>query len=91
MRFPWAKPEVLEQRQAVTPSGDYSKDLVALLLSNAGGASLRGVPAAIEIAAGMWGRAFATARVSPTNARTEGLNAATLAAIGRRLLIRGSG
>ena len=88
MRFPWAKPEALEQR-AATPSGDYTKDLVALLLSNAGGASLRGVPAAIEIAAGMWGRAFATARVSPTNNRTAGLNAATLAAIGRRLLIRG--
>ena len=89
MRFPWAKPEVLEQRQAVTPSGDYTKDLVALLLSNAGGASLRGVPAAIEICAGFWGRAFATARVTPTNARTAGLNAVTLAAIGRRLLMRG--
>ena len=60
-----------------------------MLISNAGGTSLRGVPAAIEICAGFWGRAFATARVTPTNARTAGLNAGTLAAIGRRLLMRG--
>ena len=86
MRFPWNK---LERREAVTPSGDYSADLVALLLSNASGASLRGVPAALEIAAGLWGRAMATARVSPANARTAGLDAATLASIGRRLLMRG--
>ena len=88
MRFPWNKPD-LEQREAVTPSGDYSRDLVALLLSNASGTSLRGVPAALEIAAGMWSRAWATARVTPANPRTAGLDSATLAAIGRRLLLRG--
>ena len=86
MKLPWTK---TERREAVTPSGDYSRDLVALLLSNAGGTSLRGVPAALEIAAGMWGRAFATARVSPINNRTAGLDPKTLAAIGRRLLLRG--
>ena len=89
MRLPWNKPEVLERREAVTPSGDYSRDLVALLLSNAAGTSLRGGPAVLEIAAGMWSRAFATARVSPDNSRTAGLDSATLAAIGRRLLMRG--
>ena len=88
MKFPWTKPD-LEIREAVTPSGDYSRDLVALLLSQAGGTTLRGVPAALEIAAGMWGRAFATSRINPTNSRTAGLNAVTLAAIGRRLLLRG--
>ena len=89
LRFPWTKPEVLEQRAAVTPSGDYSRDLVALLLSNAGGTALKGAPAALEVAAGMWSRAFATARVSPDSRRTAGLDSATLAAIGRRLLLRG--
>ena len=89
LRFPWTKPPGLEIREAVTPSGDYSRDLVALLLSNAGGTSLRGAPAALEIAAGMWSRAFATARVTPVNSRTAGLDSATLAAIGRRLLTRG--
>ena len=46
MKFPWTKPD-LEIREAVTPSGDYSRDLVALLLSQAGGTTLRGVPAAL--------------------------------------------
>ena len=30
MKLPWTKPEVLETREAVTPSGDYTKDLVTI-------------------------------------------------------------
>ena len=37
----------------------------------------------------MWGRAWATARVTPATNRTAGLDSATLASIGRRLLLRG--
>ena len=72
--------------QGISPSGDYTKDAVALAVLNASGQSLRGVPAAVEICAGTWGRGMATAELSVRNSRTAVLTPSTLAYIGRYLL-----
>ena len=72
--------------QGISPSGDYTKDAVALAVLNASGQSLRGVPAAVEIAAGTWARGLAAATVTPQNSRTAVLTPSTLAYIGRYLL-----
>ena len=51
--------------------------------------NLAGAIAALEACAGAYGRAFAAAVVSPTNARTRPLTPALLASIARRLIRRG--
>ena len=72
--------------QGISPSGDYTKDAVALAVLNASGQALRGVPSAIEICSGTWGRGLATAEISPRNAKTAALTPSTLGFIGRYLL-----
>ena len=63
--------------------------IVAALISQAGGSSVQpsaGDLAAVEAAAGLWSRAFASATVKPS---TSALSPGILAAIGRGLAVRG--
>ena len=75
-----------EQRSSIEPSGSYTTDVLNFLSASASGQALRGVPAAIEICAGVWQRGMATAEVSPMNGRTAALTPTLLGHIGRYLL-----
>ena len=61
----------------------------ALLEANTGAAASTTATAAVESAAGLLGRAFAGAKVSPDNAITESLTPSILNLIGRDLVRRG--
>ena len=72
---------------------DASDVIVSQLLAAASGA---GAPhpsalAAVEVAAGLWSRAFASATVNPATTSTRVLTPSTLAAMGRALALRGEG
>ena len=70
-----------------TRAADYTDAVVRSIIAAVGG-SVAGDPAALgalEIAAGLWGRAFASAVVKPQNIRTAGLTAPVLSMIGRQL------
>ena len=68
-------------------------DLTALLIqqlqSNASGESVEAGIAAVEVAAGLWSRAFASARVEPVSPATAALTPGILAAVGRALVLSG--
>lgn len=68
------------------PSGSYTQDVLNFLSASVSGQALRGVPAAIEICAGVWQRGMATAEVSPLNNRTSALTPTFLGYVGRYLL-----
>ena len=69
---------------------DYTDAVVAAILSRAGGDSVStDTLAVVEIAAGLWARAFASAKVTPENPMTAALTPAVLAAMGRALLLNG--
>ena len=79
MRWPWSKNE---HRQA---GGGFTDALVAAIVARAGGASV-GEPAAIgalEIAAGLWARAFASAELSPA---IPAVSPSFLASVARQLV-----
>ena len=83
MRFPWRRSE----RREAQP---FTDAVVAALTAQAGGAG--GTPAqiaALEAAAGLWSRAFASAEVSPQTAQTAGITARVLALVGRDMVRRG--
>ena len=66
--------------------------IVSALISQAGGSSVPpSVEAlgAVEAAAGLWSRAFASATVEPSTTATRALTPSVLAAIGRGLAVRG--
>ena len=66
--------------------------IISALLSQASGSSAppsAGDLAAVEAAAGLWSRAFASATVEPTTATTSALTPGILAAIGRGLAVQG--
>ena len=70
----------------------YTDAIVSALISQAGGSSVPpSVEAlgAVEAAAGLWSRAFASASVEPQTAATMPLTPSVLAAIGRGLAVRG--
>ena len=75
-----------EQRESATDA------IVSALISQAGGS---GVPpsvealGAVEAAAGLWSRAFASATVEPQTSATMVITPSVLAAIGRGLAVRG--
>ena len=77
-----------EHRNA-EPSGSYTTDVLNFLSASASGQALRGVPAAIEVCAGVWQRGMATAEVSPMNGRTAALTPMLLGHVGRYWLLRG--
>lgn len=61
----------------------------AILQANTGASANTTATAAVEAAAGLLGRAFAGAKVTPDNAVTEGLTPSVLNLIGRDLVRRG--
>lgn len=71
--------------------GDIGADVVNALLNAAGGdvAPTADALGAVEICAGLWSRAFASAQVQPAGAATDALTASLLGSIGRELAIRG--
>ena len=75
-----------------TRAASYTDAVLAGLLANATGGS-QAAPvaalAAVEAAAGLWGRSFASAAVTPATAATAPLTPAVLERIGRGLLLRG--
>ena len=82
MRWPWGK---TEKRQA---GGGFTDALVAAIVARAGGASVGepGAIAALEVAAGLWARAFASAELSPA---IPAVTPSVLASVGRELVRRG--
>ena len=81
--WPFAK---VEHRKSATDA------IVSALISQAGGSSTPpSVEAlgAVEAAAGLWSRAFASATVEPQTPATMALTPSVLAAIGRGLAVRG--
>ena len=72
---------------------DYSTAVSEALLAAAAGGStappIVSALAAVEICAGLWGRAFASATVTPPDRRTAALTPSTLESMGRELAIRG--
>ena len=83
IQWPFAK---FENRESATDA------IVTALISQAGGSSPPpSVEAlgAVEAAAGLWSRAFASATVEPQTIVTNALSPAVLAAIGRNLAVRG--
>ena len=80
----WSKPE--------TRASDSLTDLVvAGLVANATGTTTAPVAtlAAVEACAGLWGRSFASASVTPATAATATLTPDILERIGRALLLKG--
>ena len=70
----------------------YSDSIVQALLQEATGSSTTASVASLgvtEACAGLWGRSFASATITPSNMATESLNPAVLESIGRRLLLHG--
>ena len=81
--WPFAK---VEHRESATDA------IVTALIAQAGGSSAApSVEAlgAVEAAAGLWARAFASASVEPATPATMALTPSVLAAIGRGLAVRG--
>ena len=69
---------------------NYTEFRVNAAIADAAGAAVRGAAfGAVEIAAGMYSRAFSAAEVDPPGARTASLSPALLASIARRLITGG--
>ena len=84
MRWPWGSRT--EKRQQ--SGGGFTDALVAAIVARAGGASV-GEPnaiAALEVAAGLWSRAFASTELSPA---IPAVTPSMLASVGRELVRRG--
>ena len=83
MRWPWDRTEKRQQS-----GGGFTDALVAAIVARAGGASV-GEPnaiAALEVAAGLWSRAFASAELDPA---IPAVTSTFLASVGRELVRRG--
>ena len=75
----------VEKRESATDA------IISALVSQASGSSSppsAGDLAAVEAAAGLWSRAFASATVEPTTATTSALTPGILAAMGRGLAVQ---
>lgn len=80
----WPRREKREQ-----PVGDDPLVQAALLLAQGGAAAAQGATAALEVACGLWQRAFASATVSPATPATAALTPRVLGQMGRALVLRG--
>ena len=79
MRLPW-------KRETRDDGGTYTDTLVDLMVSEANGAVISRAVAVREVAAGLWGRAFASAQVEPNTTLTSALTPSVLARIGRAMI-----
>ena len=71
---------------------NYTEASIQAAIAGASGTSSAATieaTAAAEIAAGIWGRAFAAARVDPVTSATRALTPEVLSTIGRELILRG--
>ena len=84
MRFPWSKAGREERADSYT-----DRVVAAVLESATGGENLSQAVASLEIAAGFWARAFASAKVLPESNRTAPITASLLAWTGRQLVTNG--
>ena len=79
----------IEHRQ----TGGYEQSLLSAFVDSATGAgadvSMAAALSSVEVAAGLWARGLASARVSPENTRTKAITASVRARIGRELARRG--
>ena len=91
MRFPWFREKRQVSPADTTSSTAYTDARIAAILAAAGGDAAADVNAiaAAEIASGLWGRAMASASVSPDTAATRALNPRVLELIGRELVRKG--
>ena len=91
MRWPWSREKRQVSPADTTSSTAYTDARIAAILSAAGGDAAADVNAiaAAEIASGLWGRAMASASVSPSTAATRALTPAVLELIGRELVRKG--
>ena len=95
MRWPWHRepePEVRSEPEPEGRSTGFSSAVTEALISLAAGDGATGKAAqtaALETCAGLWARAFASARIKPESAVTEAVTPAVLALIGRDLIRRG--
>ena len=81
----WKKVFGLETRDA-----SYTDALVNLIQAQSGGVSPdSSALGALEVAAGLWSRGFASAVLTPTSSITEAVTASVLASIGRSLVRKG--
>ena len=76
---------LLERRNREGYTGMLTAEIEQMAAHGIAGAAV----GAVEIAAGMFARAFASAEVSPVGVRTAGVGPNVLAAIGRRLVTAG--
>ena len=69
----------------------YTDAVIEHLLKEASGGSTASIASlgVVEACAGLWGRSFASATVTPSSMATAALTPPVLEAIGRRLLLRG--
>ena len=84
--------EVIELGIAHAPAErrNYSEFRINAAIAEAAGAAVRGAAfGAVELAAGMYARAFAAAEVEPAGARTSSLTPLLLASMARRLVTGG--
>ena len=91
MRFPWFREKRQVSPADTTSSTAYTDARIAAILAAAGGdagADVNAIAAA-EVASGLWGRAFASARVEPMTAATRGITPQVRELIGRELVRKG--
>ena len=70
-------------------AADYTALVLAQLQDNASGSAIDAAVAAMEVAVGLWGRAMATAKVTPETPATAALTPSVLLQIGRSLMLPG--
>lgn len=89
MRWPWEKRQV--SPADTTSSTAYTDARIAAILAAAGGDAAADVNAiaAAEVASGLWGRCFASAKVEPMTAATSGITPQVRELIGREFVRKG--
>ena len=91
MRFPWFREKRQVSPADTTSSTAYTDARIVAILAAAGGDAAADVNAiaAAEVAAGLWGRAFASAKVEPMTAATRCLTPQVQELCGRELVRKG--
>ena len=83
MRFPWNKATI------ETRDDSFTDLAISALVARASGVVQQDRTAPVEVCAGWWGRAFASAKITPDNLGTRSLTPSVLAYIGRALVKEG--